>query len=464
MLSISYQIAATNHFEMVLQRHFLPALIIPLVILAIVALYHFGVILGGIIGESLVVHSSENKLGHLRGQVFSIGPKFNVGPFGLSYPQWLIACKKKMNITRLNNGAEACGTDPKTAWKGWVDLGGSYRRKHKIKHPEGAILKLILMTMNDPLIQDWVFYHGEMIGFENLYILDGSSWLEQIEFLETTRNKYGLNVIFTPANLNELEDEMNVIAEEIRFSSDMIIKMDTDEYLAFKTSPDEPFSSPFVVSQYLSKYSNVEPLLTGAPARIGYIAGSKPNLAICQNGGDENFAHFHWNEHEAGHYKEVFDSRTVRAIDLGGHGDGDVFYPPFKDVPETATNFSIFHVHNRCYRSMLEADEKALVSHGYIDASDSQEEKLKDLQELIRTTSVCDAKTCDVGLISCHKVYNMAKVFAGCDEVSEMAYYEAFNGHGTMSGPFVSYFDMIHSKYRYSHWGNTSMKPVVDKP
>merc|ERR1711862_572724 len=98
--------------------------------------------------------------------------------------------------------------------------------------PESAVVKLIMMTMDEwPLIKYWVLYHGHLLGFEYLYIVDSSINPKCISFLRYARDILGANVLFSDADLNELEGVLTLIGKHVSGSSDFIIKMDTDEFL-----------------------------------------------------------------------------------------------------------------------------------------------------------------------------------------------------------------------------------------
>ena len=71
-------------------------------------------------------------------------------------------------------------------------------------------------------------YHGNLLGFENLYILDSSTDTRCISFLRYARDSLGVNVLFTDVNLNQLESITTKIGKDICGSSDLILKMDIE--------------------------------------------------------------------------------------------------------------------------------------------------------------------------------------------------------------------------------------------
>jgi hypothetical protein len=97
-----------------------------------------------------------------------------------------------------------------------------------------------MMTKDEwPLLKYWTVYHGKLLGFENLYIIDDSSDPRCTSFLRHARDHWGTNVIFCTADLNYLASEMSSIGEQIQGSSDLTMKLDTDEFFVVN-HPDSP--------------------------------------------------------------------------------------------------------------------------------------------------------------------------------------------------------------------------------
>ena len=214
--------------------------------------------------------------GVLRGQVYKTGPIFQIGgEEGIPYSRH----------------------EPKSTseWLEWVAGSAKYPR------PPGKVFKVVLMTSNEwPLVKQWTLYHEKMFGFSNLYILDGSNDENCVEFLLFARDTLGVNVIFSQANLNEVQKELNEIMENVAASSDLIIKLDTDEFIAALTghqvcpgSPglDEVLNSfpenvfdcsvdPYRVSEYLNT----------ADIYTGNKLNSLPNSILC-NSSSRNYIH-----------------------------------------------------------------------------------------------------------------------------------------------------------------------------
>lgn len=185
--------------------------------------------------------------------------------------------------------------------------------------PDSAVVKLIMMTMDEwPLLKSWVLvslrcalccdlmlqfsvlrqchnilmltfcdsfcsqYHGHLLGFENLYILDSSTDTGCISFLRYARDSLGVNVLFTDANLNQLESIMTKIGKDIGGSSDLILKLDTDKFLAIHDNSTNTLTTS--ISDYLSGFAKNEmhPLCLVDNSRVGYIQAAMPLEEVCQ--------------------------------------------------------------------------------------------------------------------------------------------------------------------------------------
>eukprot|EP00957_Ditylum_brightwellii_P208925 15359552-Ditylum_brightwellii.AAC.1 len=120
------------------------------------------------------------------------------------------------NVDRDGNRFSESGQNKLQYWLSNVDWES---------RPQNAVVKLILMTMDEwPLLKSWVMYHGELLGYENLYIIDSSTNTHCISFLRYARDVLGANVLFSDTNLNEVEALLTEIGRKISGSSDFILK------------------------------------------------------------------------------------------------------------------------------------------------------------------------------------------------------------------------------------------------
>jgi len=254
----------------------------------------------------------------LHDQPFSTTPVFNVGgPNGVTYAEYLAQNKVAGNTTHWNEWLKGVVPD---------------------NRPKNTVLKFVAMMKDEwPLMKDWVYYNGELLGFDNLYILDGSTDPQCISFLVYARDHLGVNVIFTPANLNQLANEMSFVGKRLSGSSDFIMKVDADEFIALKTEnyqcqyPDAVLGSSCAMSSYpLIAYladhkNNLGKLASGPAHRIGYCSQSVPSRELCEAGEGDEIGRLNFFDRDL--KKAVSDSRTINGVDLGGHDGNNL--PPF---------------------------------------------------------------------------------------------------------------------------------------
>ena len=83
-------------------------------------------------------------------------------------------------------------------------------------------------------------------------------------------------MLFTDANLNQLESIMTKIAKNIGGSSDLILKVDTDEFLAIHDNSTNKLTTS--ISDYLSGFAKNEkhPLRLVDNSKVGYIQEAMP--------------------------------------------------------------------------------------------------------------------------------------------------------------------------------------------
>ncbi len=362
----------------------------------------------------------------LNKQPYLASPSFNIDKWKHSYADFILK----------HNG----GQGSNELFMEWTNG----LKSEKCRPVDRTIIKVVAMTMNDwPLLKDWVIYHGELIGYEHLYVIDGSTHKDCITFLTHARDDLGVNVIFSSAGLNELAGLLSEMSRQISKASDFVVKLDTDEFLAsHKGNSKCIYYSDVITSKEeldcsLSPYAFQNALeqlrlqATGERLRFGYTMGSKSSADLCR---DEStkfdiglfplIGPFH-----AGGYKTISDSRTLKGIDLGGHNN--FFVSPFGDIFGNMTNLGVLHFHARCLETEVANSRKAVISHEFIRETDSDEiamQKLIDLQKSWGNPIVGDevcALTELVG-VSSHKILFYLQYLMGC--ITEARFYSSMEG------------------------------------
>lgn len=312
-----------------------------------------------------------------------------------------------------------------------------------VDHPaeDHAVLKIVAMTMNEwPLIKDWVTYHGELIGFENLYVIDGSTDIDAIQFLIYARMEWGVNVMFSSKGLDELALTLSNVAREIRKASDFVAKLDPDEFLVARKQDsncshasdqaDDLITLDCTLSPYMVQniLDHLRVMTTGERLRFGYVMKSQATASACKNDALKNdIAAFDLLPiADADRYKTISDSRTLAGLDLGGHKNH--FVPPFGSTFGTMTDLATLHFHERCFDQEVANSRKAILSHKFIDKRDSDEDAIQKLMKLQRDrgNSFDRDGLCDVIKQrgpSWHKVLFYLKYLLGC--ITEENFYES---------------------------------------
>jgi len=277
-----------------------------------------------------------------------------------------------------------------------------------------------MMTMNEwPLLKHWVLYHGHLLGFEHLYIVDSSTNPKCISFLRYARDVLGANVIFSDADLNELEGVLTRIGGHASGSSDFIIKMDTDEFLTVYDQVNKNLTTS--ISTYLSGFTTNErhDLHRPGPTRVSFVQGSFPSKDICDKNIYSTPELFPLRDLQpADWFKAVFNSRVPFRINLGGHA-----HNPGRDFPGD-TCFGILHFHARCVEIEAENCKRVLERHHYIDPSDSPEQAKSKLVTLLGCPyeDTCNTCTNPRGMNSVHKAVWYA-MWLDCEERLREEYY-----------------------------------------
>jgi len=350
-------------------------------------------------------------------------------------------------------------------WNEWLEGSKIYQEQNQGLVPPGIVLSLVLMARDEwPILRNNVLYHGHLLGFENLYILDGSTDPRCTSFLVYARDQLGVNVIFSPATLNDLDYEMSMIGVRLAGSSDLIAKIDADEFVAVETnagtscqdnsvgrSPRNCPISPIAMKAFLQNRTNLEVFFSGVGRHFfGSASGSLPDQELCRLGQGNDIASYMYSHSRKGFFKSIVDARTLEWIDLGGHinyqlaphGTSDAIF---------LTPISVFHAHARCFQHEVDNCRKALVSHGHLAESDSPQKSLRKLKILLGEGFGCAVDSTDKMAFegaSPHKVLFYARYLLGCEDAREENFYPNNYGSATSNPDFKIFMDEALSLYQ----------------
>lgn len=214
-----------------------------------------------------------------------------------------------------------------------------------------------------------------------------------------------MNVLFSDVNLNALEKLMTRIGLMISGSSDYIIKMDTDEYLAVYDEQSRTLKSS-LAKQYLRQLMTNVSKPVDPKMCTRFLQWTSPSKDLCNNDADAAPYLFPLKEIEVlPGFKAVFDSRYIDKyrVNLGGHAPS---FLGFDDDCVNQGSFSIIHAHSRCYEIEQENNKRVLIRHNYIKETDSKDTVIEKLKKLIKCDWIdqCTCVRLDCRRSSCHKI------------------------------------------------------------
>jgi STELLO glycosyltransferases len=336
-------------------------------------------------------------------------------------------------------------------WNEWLEGSRIFQEQNRALVPSGIVLSLVIMAKDEwPILRMNIIYHGHLFGFENLYILDGSTDSRCTSFLVYARDQLGANVIFTPGDLNELDGEMSFIGRHLEASSDLIIKIDVDEFVAVDLndgtscqnsllgrSPRNCAISPLRVKTFLQNRTNLELFFAGiGRLQVGSLWGSLPDKQLCTAGRGDDVTSYMFIKHNHEGFKAIFDARTFASIDLGGHV-GARFGVYATSPAVFSTPIGVMHLHARCFHHEVENCRKACLSHGFIAESDSPNEVTEKLKVYMGEGG-CTVDTVEkmkAMAPSVHKIFFYARYLQGCDGATEETFYPSIPQDIAASNP-----------------------------
>lgn len=254
-----------------------------------------------------------------------------------------------------------------------------------------------------------------------------------------------------------MEYYLTTIAEKISGSSDLIMKMDTDEFLV--VYDDRTNSLTPDVPSFLSGFAKdpKHPLHITEDSRVGYIQGFMPSEEICKQNiysTPDKFLLYNFSFVGDGPFKCVYNSRlpfkkkkekTGRIINLGGHGAHLV---PLGNW----TKFGIIHYHFRCVEIEVENCKRVLERHDFIDplVTDTKQ-ALATLIKLLECPSTpedfCNTCTHESAkpIASIHKAIMYGR-WLSCPETFKKEYYPV-GSKGILNADLVKTMEDSHKKF-----------------
>lgn len=241
------------------------------------------------------------------------------------------------------------------------------------------------MTKNEDLfIENWIKYHGEIFGYQNLYIIDGSDQQNIFDVYEKYK-KRGLNIHHTDANLNDLEVIINEQIKKHKGRDNFVIKMDTDEFLShaniqninnfrykclrfFKRKPSK--LGELFTPQLQLRNDNFEHIFDNLPITgqryIAEFLFSIPKQNEPQEPLKEITDFKYFGEQTV--KKCLFHADSFISTDLGSHTGITT-----NNKGTIATPIVIIHYHGIGIPNTVRSAKQVLVSHGYIKNTDNTE-------------------------------------------------------------------------------------------
>jgi hypothetical protein len=211
-------------------------------------------------------------------------------------------------------------------------------------------------------------------------------------FLTDAQKRLGVNVIRTTASLNKIYDEIQALMLALSDSCDFILKVDTDEFLAL--SNHKGGIQVAGVREYLDWMP-----IDGSKFVIGRLMNViPPQRHNCTATDDPAMETRFTVPTDINGYKVIFVAPSYYSSDLGGHGG--VVHQPFDNSKTVISALGIVHYHNQCYKTMMRNTLRAVLSHGYINTTDTVRVRIKKCEQLVGGYK---GRQCVVN--SCHKVF-----------------------------------------------------------
>lgn len=217
----------------------------------------------------------------------------------------------------------------------------------KVRAPVG----LVVMTKDDlSLLSRFLVYHGDVFGFENIYVFNGSIG-PQKTYLESILALYSIHLKRSLVHLNAITEELAKWIDEIKEGYEWIIKVDMDEFLVATGGGDgspEDQSGPGL--------SNPALLLPAANLSTPTLRGQRLYNAAPVERGPPTESERSLNI-QAGGFKQFYNGQKFKTnlFNLGSHASR---------AQPVAQGITFVHYHRRSYEDMVRVATQTIESHG----------------------------------------------------------------------------------------------------
>ena len=259
------------------------------------------------------------------------------------------------------------------------------------------VVHLFLVTKNEsPILRSWILYHGNIVGFKNIYVIDSSSDKSAKSIVQSLKKTHQINLSYATDDLSVMAVKVSQNMRRSKHKSHFLMKIDTDEMLVLYLEKSRTIS---VNSSVIRQYFNKLPY-EGMKYRYQLFAENVINPKCKAN--DDILLKtelFTSSKHSTFKPKYFYPSFSFNYTDLGCHGGKvDQIY---EKKGYYQTNLGLIHYHNSCFEKRIELDMGALYSRKYISENDSIQKKIEKLKKLVGNWPK------DCLHASCHKIYRI---------------------------------------------------------
>jgi hypothetical protein len=225
----------------------------------------------------------------------------------------------------------------------------SYKVKKEEKLPN--VIMITMVKDECDIVEDWVLYHGNLFGFENLYIIDNYSSDGTWEIL----NKFNNIHLFRKKNYKKKGAYMREIAIQYGEKYDFIYPIDIDEFVVFYDKQTKKINTD---KYYILNYmKNLE--INRRCYKTNYIFSllTHPNgynkaVSECEYGSYSDYGNF---------AKTFFNNQSFFQTKMIDHGNHMV------DMPYIETNLCLVHYHSRNLEQFIKKNKNNIEGLGYTD-------------------------------------------------------------------------------------------------
>jgi len=214
-------------------------------------------------------------------------------------------------------------------------------------------IKIFAIHKNEYHIEDWLIYHGDLFGFENIYLVDNNSNSNIKKILHKYEKEYNINLYNVESYKRERLKTINGLINETKDKVKFVLPIDADEFISCIDNNKLIFDGEYIKNYIYSlddDYKYMYNVYYNLPLKREYI---------------DPLTEINKFKKQGGYTKMFFPTKHFISTDMGNH-KGKI---NINDDNPLKSNLLLIHFRNAGYKALKDRVLKYCLSNTNGDLS-----------------------------------------------------------------------------------------------